>query len=267
LRHNAATRGRVLIVNADDFGYSDHTVDATIECFEKGVLSSATIMPNMPAFERAAAFARVHPQFSYGLHLCLTDERPISAPAAIPTLVAPDGCFWRGPEFFKRALTGRVAAQDIRRETVAQLTRMKEMGVTVRHIDAHGHAHKAAIVPYALRRVLREFGIATVRRTQNLFYRRPRVSRWCFNHLTNMFIRRLGKTTDYFLMVTGTLSSGDTHWWERCLERLPQGVTEIGIHPGWDEPGRRLDTMPVLERGRRYLEDAQIRLINFNELP
>lgn len=253
-------------MNADDFGFSDHTVDATIECFQRGVLSSATMMPNLPAFERAAAFAREHPEFSYGLHLCLTDERPVSDPAAIPTLVAPDSCFWRTAEFFKRALTGRIAGADIRRETLAQLTRMQERGIAVRHLDAHGHVHKAAVVPCALRRVLGDFGIATVRRTQNLFYRRPRVSRCCFNLLANTFIRLLGRTTDYFLMVAGTLGDGDTRWWERCIERLPEGVTEIGIHPGWDESWRRLDTMPVLEGGRRYLKESGVQLINFNEL-
>ena len=258
---------RLLIINADDFGWSDHTVDATIECFEKGVLSSATIMPNMPAFERAAAFARAHPQFSYGLHLCLTDERPVSDPATIPTLVAPDGCFWRTPQFFQRALTGRLAAADVRREGAAQLMRMNDRGIAVRHVDVHGHVHKAAFVPWALRDVLQEFGIASVRRTQNLFYRRPGVSRRCLNHLANPLIRRLGRTTDHFLMVTGTLGSGATRWWEHCLERLPAGVTEIGIHPGWDEPWRRLDTLPVLERGRRFLEERHVQLINFNELP
>jgi len=76
---------RLLIVNADDFGFSDHTVEATIECFERGVLSSVTIMPNRPAFGEAAAFAREHPEFSYGLHPCLTDKRPVSDPAEIPT--------------------------------------------------------------------------------------------------------------------------------------------------------------------------------------
>ena len=223
-------------------------------------------MPNMPAFARAAAFAREHPEFSYGLHLCLTDERPVSDPAAIPTLVAPDGCFWRTPEFFKRALTGRIAGRDLRREALAQLTRMKEMGVPVRHLDAHGHVHKAAVVPWALRGVLGQSGIRTVRRTQNLFYRRPHFSRRCFNHWTNTFIRLLGKTTDHFLMVTGTLDNADTGWWEHCIERLPEGITEIGIHPGWDEPRRRLDTLPVLERGRRFLEDSQVQLISFHEL-
>ncbi len=241
-------------------------MDATIECFRRGILSGATLMPNMPAFEPAAAFAREHPEFSYGLHLCLTDEWPVSDPAAIPTLVAPDGRFWRTAEFFKRALTGRIAGADIRRETLAQLTRMQERGLAVRHLDAHGHVHKAAVVPCALRRALGEFGIATVRRTQNLFYRRPRLSRRCFNLVANPFIRLLGRTTDYFLMVTGTLGESDTHWWECCVERLPEGVTEIGIHPGWDEPWRRLDTEPVLQRGRRYLEDAGVQLISFHEL-
>jgi hypothetical protein len=261
------TSARHLIVNADDFGYSEHTVDATIACFRRGVLSSATMMPNMPAFARAADFAREHPQFSFGLHMCLTDERPVSEPAAIPTLIAPNGCFWRAADFFKRALTGRIAAGDIRREVLAQLARMKDMGIPVRHVDAHGHAHKAPIVPYALRSVLAQAGIATVRRTQNLFYKRPRLSRWCFNRLTNAFIRRLGRTTDHFLMVTGTLGNGDARWWEYCVERLPEGVTEIGIHPGWDEPHRQFDTLPVLEHGPQYLEDLRVRLISFHELP
>ncbi len=267
MKRNIAPGGRRLIVNADDFGFSDDTVNATIECFQRGVLSSATMMPNMPAFEPAAAFARAHPQFSYGLHFCVTDERPVSDPAAIPTLVAPDGCFWKTAEFFQRALTGRIAGADIRREALAQLTRMREQGIAVHHIDAHGHVHKAALVPCALRRVLGEHGIVTVRRTQNLFYKRPRCSRRCFNLLTNTFIRLLGRTTDYFLMVAGTLSDGDKGWWESCVERLPEGVTEIGIHPGRQEPWRRLDTLPVLERGRRYLEDAGVQLISFNELP
>jgi predicted glycoside hydrolase/deacetylase ChbG (UPF0249 family) len=257
---------RLLIVNADDFGFSDHTVEATIECFESGVLSSATIMPNMPAFEKAAAFAREHPEFSYGLHLCLTDERSVSDPQEIPTLIAPGGRFWTTGAFFKRALTGRIARLDIHRELLAQLRRMNDAGVPVRHIDAHGHVHKVPIVPHALYGAIKETGIVTVRRAQNLFYGQPRFSQRCCNSLANRFIRLLGQTTDYFLMVAGALRNGDTHWWEDSIERLPPGVTEIGIHPGWDEQWRRLDTMPVLERGNQYLKDAGVRLISFNDL-
>jgi predicted glycoside hydrolase/deacetylase ChbG (UPF0249 family) len=258
---------RLLIINADDFGYSQDTVAATVQAFEAGVLSSATMMPGMPAFAEAAAFARQHPEFSYGLHLCLTDERPVAEPAEIPSLVTPRGCFWTTPEFFKRALTGRIARRDVQREVQAQLARMREAGVPAQHLDAHGHVHKAPVVLHALRGVLRESGITTVRRTQNLFYHQPRLAQRCCNSLANVFIRLLGKTTDHFLMVAGSLNSQDRHWWEDCVKRLPAGVTEVGIHPGWEEEWRRLDAQPVVERGRQYLRDAGIRLINFNELP
>jgi len=49
------------------------------------------------------------------------------------------------------------------------------------------------------------------------------------------------------------------------LSGCPEGSTEIGIHPGWDEQWRRLDTQPVLEHGRQFLEDRQIRVITFAE--
>lgn len=43
------------IIGADDFGFSDHTVDRTIACFEAGALTGASIMARMPATERAAS--------------------------------------------------------------------------------------------------------------------------------------------------------------------------------------------------------------------
>jgi len=212
---------KLLVINADDFGFSDHTVEATIECFESGVLSSATLMANMPAFEKAALFAREHPEFSYGLHLCLTDELPVSDPATIPTLVAPDGRFWTTGTFFKRALTGRISWHDVHREVQAQVQRLKEAGVPVCHIDGHGHVHKAPVVLWALRHVLKPSGIVAIRRTQDLFYKGSRLPQRCYNNLMNMFIRRLGRTTDHFLMVAGALSNGDTQWWRQSIERLP----------------------------------------------
>jgi hypothetical protein len=67
-------------------------------------------------------------------------------------------------------------------------------------------------------------------------------------------------------MATGTLGPEDEHWWEYCIERLLEGVTEIGIHPGWDEEWRRLETMPLVRRGRKYLDQMDTRLISFNEI-
>ena len=255
-----------LIINADDFGYSNHTAELTIQCFDAGILSSATLMPNMPAFGKAVTFAMEHPEFSYGLHLCLTDERPISNPRDIPSLVDAHGKFWVTREFAKRAFSGRISMEDICRETSAQLTYIKQAGLDVTHIDTHGHVHKIPTVFWALRKALKNSGITTIRRMQNLFYHQPGQASQCYNNLANIFIRQLGKTTDYFLMVTGTLDEQDDDWWQFSIDNLPEGVTEIGFHPGLDEKQRRMDTLPVLRSGSALLEKNGIELISFNEL-
>ena len=79
-----------ILTNADDFGYDSDTVSATVECFSLGALTSATIMPKMPATEQAIAFAIKHPQYSFGLHLtfvCDTVEAPLSPPHKVPALI------------------------------------------------------------------------------------------------------------------------------------------------------------------------------------
>ena len=45
------------ITTADNFGYDSDTVAATAECLLQGALTSATIMPKMPATEEAVEFA------------------------------------------------------------------------------------------------------------------------------------------------------------------------------------------------------------------
>lgn len=47
-----------LIVNADDFGFDDETVDWTIKGFEAGKITSATMMAGMPATERVVEYAK-----------------------------------------------------------------------------------------------------------------------------------------------------------------------------------------------------------------
>ena len=47
-----------IIINADDFGFSENTVEATIKLFELKAISSATIMLSMPGTEFAIDYAK-----------------------------------------------------------------------------------------------------------------------------------------------------------------------------------------------------------------
>lgn len=72
-----------IIANADDFGYDQDSTLATIDCFRAGALTSATIMPKMPATKMAIKFACANPQHAYGVHLTFvrdTLECPVADP-------------------------------------------------------------------------------------------------------------------------------------------------------------------------------------------
>src|SRR6266705_6008158 len=66
--HSSARR---LIVNADDFGRSHSINEAVIRAHKEGILTSASLMVNEPAFEEAVELAKANPTLGVGLHLTL----------------------------------------------------------------------------------------------------------------------------------------------------------------------------------------------------
>ena len=118
--------GRYLIVNADDFGQSAGVNAGVIEAFEHGVVTSASLMVRWPAASSAAEYARMHPDFSVGLHFDV-------------------GEFWfREGEWHARY---RVVAGDdgdaMRAEAEQQLATFRRLtGTDPTHLDSHQHVHR-----------------------------------------------------------------------------------------------------------------------------
>ncbi|MEZ5098344.1 MAG: ChbG/HpnK family deacetylase [Thermoleophilia bacterium] len=239
-----------IIVNADDFGMDDDTVDATIDCFERGALTSATLMVGMPATARAAAYAREHPEHGYGAHLVFSgsgQERSLVPAGSIPHLVDAEGRFLPGRTVRVRALLGRIPVDEIAREAEAQLAALVELGVPLDHVDAHRHLHKLPPFRAALERVLPRFGLDRVRAVQDVYLRKPLGSptywvggRW------DTRLRASFRSTDHFYMPT---SAGDRAW-EGALATiaatLPGETLEVGVHPGRAEEWRREETRSLL---------------------
>src|SRR4051794_34141552 len=84
---------RTLIVTADDFGASLAVNDAVEQAHRQGILTSASLMVAAPAAGDAVARARRLPALKVGLHLVLTDGRPLLPARDIPALVGRDGNF------------------------------------------------------------------------------------------------------------------------------------------------------------------------------
>lgn len=226
-----------ILLHADDFGASAETVRATIECFEQGALTSASVMAGMPATADALSYARANPALDVGVHLTFVgggDERPVSAPADIPDLVAEDGRFLPTRTVRLRALARRLPVEQIEREIVAQISAVRDEGIEISHVDSHRHVHKLPQFREALASTLLRFGMKRVRAVQDVYLRKPyRSPTYWLGGRWQRWLARSFTTTEHMYMPT---SAGDTGW-ERPLAEIARrldGTLEVGVHPGYD---------------------------------
>ena len=159
-------RPRRIIVNADDFGMSGEVNRAIVEGFEKGVISSTTLMANMPGFEEACELARSHNLVGkVGVHLNLTEGRPLSGPIQrLPLLCDNTGLFRARQTLFRISREERRAVEV---EFAAQIQTCMDRGIRPTHLDSHQHVHTEWAIGAAAIRVARRFGIRAIRLSRN----------------------------------------------------------------------------------------------------
>src|SRR6266478_7944135 len=125
-----AFMAKLLIVNADDFGLSPGINAGIIEGFEKGIVTSASIMVNAPAFEQAVKLAHAHEGLGIGVHLNVLRGKAVLPPAEIPSLVDPAGRFLRTPiSLVCGLLRKRVDLDHLSGEFLSQIKRALEAGL------------------------------------------------------------------------------------------------------------------------------------------
>ena len=82
---------RLLVVNADDFGYSHQVNQAVIKAHNDGILTSTSLMVTGDAFHEAVKLARENPSLGVGLHLVIGKGKAALPQEVIPNLVNKDG--------------------------------------------------------------------------------------------------------------------------------------------------------------------------------
>jgi hopanoid biosynthesis associated protein HpnK len=260
-----------LIVNADDFGLTGKVNDAIVEGHRNGIITSTTLMANGAAFESAVALARRQPRLGVGVHLNLTEGRPISDGARIPSLVNGRGLLSGGPgRLARRVFLGRIRLADVERELRAQIEKVLAAGIPATHIDGHKHVHLWPSIFDVVIRLAREYGIRCVRRPAerpvglSALLRRGGGSASAIlrQYLASRAMRvvALGSrrklrrgglnTPEYFFGVTQT-GFLDVAALGAILRCVPEGTSEIMCHPGYvDEDLMRTPTRLLRQRER-----------------
>lgn len=261
-----------VILHADDFGFDHDTTQATIELLESGTLTSATIMPTMPAAKEAITFAAKHPELSFGVHLTYVDGlTPASDAKVISSLVDAEGLFLPSDDTRKKALRFAANKHEIVKESLAQIRILQEGGVKVSHLDSHGHLHKFPSFLLALGEVRKQSGIERVRRVQNVFVNKPKFGPvMVLNKMFAAYISAKFKSTDYFYM---SANNFDTNWSDAILaemDKLPQNaVIEVGVHParsGYSEEWRVAEYNDIMEFASKLRAGGKHQIITWNEV-
>lgn len=219
-----------VIVNADDFGHGEVRTLAICEAFAKGLLTTATVMTNMPWFERAVALAEEQGFFGrVGLHFNLTEGVPLMPRMRDDDFFCTEGAFNAN---FHRSLKSRLhlpksLGELVREEAQAQVERYCDAGFPLKHLDSHHHVHTDFSVARELYPVAMSAGFRTSRMSRTIA-QKMRFDKLVYKTLFNVWAnRRLP-----FLVQDFT----DFADFIRVYRTLPSNASvEVMVHPGLEE--------------------------------
>lgn len=263
-----------LVVTADDFGASTEINEAVERAHHDGVLTAASLMVGEPAASDAVERARGMPRLGVGLHVALTNARPVLAPRLVPDLVDARGAFdsslvRAGVRYF--ALP-RVRAQ-LRAEIRAQFEAFAATGLMLDHVDAHNHMHVHPTLLTMILAIGREFGMRAMRvpieppafsgaGIANALVVTP----WAA--LLRTRLQRAGIVTNDAIFGLNDTGRMDEERILAILARLPDGLDELYCHPSRADDGyaraRELDAL-LSPRVRAAIAREGIALVRYGD--
>ena len=285
---------RRLIINADDLGFTSGVNRAIVKAHTDGVVTSATLMANGPAFCEVKELAKQFPKLSIGCHVVLIDGEPLLPPARIPSLTQSGRFRDDLKTFAARALTGQLDATEIAAEAKAQIRRVQAAGMCLSHLDTHKHTH---IFPKVVRPLLLAAAECGVRAVRNPFgpflplrlselLKRPNLwTRWAEMRVLGAFAGKFQKAVqrEGFVTPDGTLGIEVTGTLNETLftaiaTSAPKGTWEFVCHPGYNDSdlqsaktrlraSREVELRVLtLPRAREILTRQGVELISYREL-
>lgn len=254
-----------LVVNADDFGFTQDVNRGIVEAHCGGILTATTLMATGAAFDDAVRLAKEHPSLDVGCHLVLVDQ-----PGYPDTLA----------QLLRAVALGRIPIYE---SLAGQVRRILDAGLTPTHLDTHKHTHLLPPVLEAVARIAAEYRIPWVRRPFD-FPLQPggvggtnRAMRIMSGRFQRALARHGCRATDWFagFRLTGDYREGDL---AALIRALPEGSTEFMCHPGrcGDElraartrlkESREVELRALLSPDvRQAVQEAGVELVSYRQL-
>jgi hopanoid biosynthesis associated protein HpnK len=271
-----------LIVNADDFGWTEGVNRGIVETFRNGIVTSTSLLANGAAFADALEKASSAPGLGVGVHLNLSDGAPVADRESVTSLLNDEGEFAGGPEslLLRRARRGLLLGE-VEREWEAQIEKVRDAGIEPTHLDGHKHVHMLPGLFEIALKLAKRHEIGAIRIAHEASSLRAALSsgekqrgavvlkqgvqarglKLLARDAREQAERAGIGAADYFCGIaqTGELTKEGV---ARLLKNLPDGTTELMCHPGYVDAAL-LKTATRLQDSRRteleILTDTAIR--------
>ncbi len=228
---------RRLIVTADDFGASLAINEAVERAHREGILTAASLMVGADYARDAVQRVKRMPNLGVGLHVALTNARPVLHPERVAALVDRNGNFGGAlvRAGFRFYFSPRVRRQ-LEAEIKAQFEAFSATGLPLDHVDAHNHIHVHPTVFSTIVRIGREFGMRAMRvpsepfrlswiAASNAVVMGPWVS------IMRRRLQRAGIATNDAVFGLNDTGKMDEQRILEIVERMPPGLSELYVHP------------------------------------
>jgi chitin disaccharide deacetylase len=260
---------RLLIINADDFGRSHASNEATFRALKDGVVSSTTLMVPCPWALHAMQLLSDHPDLPFGVHLTVVCDvshyrcGPLTSRDKVPSLVDKTGFFYpleRIPE-----LLAQVKLSELEVEFRAQIEAVLAASLSPTHLDWHclDDGGRADIFELTVK-LAEAYGLAV------------RV----FHRSTGVTLQQRGlPTNDHDVLDSYRLDLVEkSAWYARALRELPSGLSEWAVHPAvgtpemqaiepesWQVRSTDFDFL-ISQEARSIIEQEEIVLLSYKPL-
>ena len=267
----------LLIINADDLGFSRDVTDGILHCHRRGVLTSATMMTTMPDRDRAIDLAGQTRTLGVGIHLSLTQGTPLTRCRRI---LSREGAFIRSLPRLLLKLHSDDARQEAQEELIAQIRYAQTRGLVPTHVDSHKHVCHLPPLHGPLLGACGATGITWLRAAREecvpglpRLTAPYRILTRCAQQLAARAAAARLRTTDFFLGLA-TTGRTDVSVFRSLAAHPLAGLGELMVHPGYagdltsgqtrllEHRVKELEALcdPVV---RQVLEEAGIRLTHY----
>ena len=231
---------RNLIINADDFNSDEERNRGILEAGEKGIVTSVSVIANLPFHAESVSKLKAVFGSRIGVHLNLTKGVPITRRAT--TLVDENNQFFKKKNAWRRALMHQYELKEIEEEFAAQISRLRELGITPDHLDGNNHFHVFPRIAEVVARLARDFDIKKIRMPLEKFqspghYFQPKAFKKYFFGLLAKRAFFVFKSfglffPEHFAGIQFPRIS-EIESLRKFFRKLPSGTNELMCHPGY----------------------------------